>query len=282
MFSSRCATEPVPGIGTMAAERGEQPRQHDLRGGRAVPGRRAPAPPVGLGVLDRCPRQERDRLLLTQVEQRLRVTVGQVVAVLDRDDRGRRLRDAQLRLVDVRQTDVPDLALRLQLDERADRVLVGHLRVGSVELVEGDLLEPEPAEAVVTHLTQMVGVRVRRPPAGTGALEAAFCRDHQVGGVRVQRLGDELLAHRRPVGVGGVDEVDAQLDGAPQHGLRHLAVGRVAPDAGAGDAHRAEAEAAHGEVTTDVDRARVHRQRGSSAGSMSSPASIRPVSPMSK
>jgi hypothetical protein len=31
--------------------------------------------------------------------------------------------------------------------------------------------------------------------------------------VGVQRLADEVLGHERPVAVGGVDEVDAELDG---------------------------------------------------------------------
>ena len=36
----------------------------------------------------------------------------------------------------------------------------------------------------------------------------------------MQRLRDQLLADVRAVGVGGVDEVDAELDRAPQHGER--------------------------------------------------------------
>ena len=58
-----------------------------------------------------------------------------------------------------------------------------------------------------------------------------------------------------PVGVGGVDEVDAELDRAAQDRLRLVAVGGRAPDAGAGDPHRAEAEAVDGQVAADTDRA---------------------------
>lgn len=42
----------------------------------------------------------------------------------------------------------------------------------------------------------------------------------------MERRGDQFLADRRPVGVGGVDQVDAELDRAPRQGERPLAVGR--------------------------------------------------------
>ena len=83
-------------------------------------------------VLDRGPRQERDLLLLAQVDQALGRPVGDVEAVLDRHDRGQLLRLSQLTLVDVGQPDVPDLALLLELDEGADRVVERDLGVGAV------------------------------------------------------------------------------------------------------------------------------------------------------
>jgi hypothetical protein len=63
----------------------------------------------------------------------------------------------------------------------------------------------------------------------------------------VQRLANEVLTHVGAVRVGGVDEVDAELDRATQHGDGGVVVRRIAPDAVSGDAHRAEAEAANGE-----------------------------------
>ena len=44
-----------------------------------------------------------------------------------------------------------------------------------------------------------------------------------------------------------------ELDGAAQHRLGLVAVGRLAPDARAGDAHGAEAEPVDREVAADVD-----------------------------
>ena len=76
-------------------------------------------------------------------------------------------------------------------------------------------------------------------------------------GVRVQRSRDELLGDVRAVAVGRVDEVDAELDRAPQHRDRGVVVARRAPDALAGDPHRAEAEAVDLEVAADRERRHV-------------------------
>ena len=69
------------------------------------------------------------------------------------------------------------------------------------------------------------------PPARAGPHQAALGRDDQVVGVRVQRLGDQALADLRAVGVGGVDEVDAEFDRPAQRGLGLVRIRRIAPDA---------------------------------------------------
>ena len=99
----------------------------------------------------------------------------------------------------------------------------------------------------------MLGAAVGRHWSGPGAVEAALGRDHEVVGIGVQRLGDQLLADLGPVGVGGVDQVDAELDDPAQHALGPVAVGRLAPDPVAGDPHRAEAEAVDLEVAADLE-----------------------------
>src|SRR5918994_833572 len=91
------------------------------------------------------------------------------------------------------------------------------------------------------------------PLSGAGAYESTLGRDDQILWGRMKRLGDELLAHVRAVGVRSVDEVDPELDGSAQHSAGLVSVGRIAPDASAGDAHRAEAETVDHQVATDLD-----------------------------
>jgi hypothetical protein len=66
----------------------------------------------------------------------------------------------------------------------------------------------------------------------------------------VQRLGDQDLAGFRTVGIGGVDEVDAEFDGPQQQGPC-LAGSAGSPDARSSDPHRAEAQAVHRQVATE-------------------------------
>src|SRR3954454_8404782 len=97
----------------------------------------------------------------------------------------------------------------------------------------------------------MLGAPVRIPLAGTRPEEPALRRDHEIVRVRMERLRDDLLADGRPVGVGGVDEVDAELERAPQDGLALVAVAGLAPDPVAREAHGAEAEAIDGQLTAE-------------------------------
>jgi hypothetical protein len=82
------------------------------------------------------------------------------------------------------------------------------------------------------------------------AREAGLGRDmHAVKGA--QRLMDEVLGVLRAVRVGRIDEVDPKLGQPLEHGDRCLVIVRRAPDALAGDAHGAEAEASDFEVAAD-------------------------------
>ena len=127
---------------------------------------------------------------------------------------------AELVLVDVGQADVPDLALVLQLDQRADRVHEVDLRVGPVELIERDLVHLQAAEAALAGFAQVLGSAVGLPPARAGSGQTALGGDDQVVGVGMQRLGEQVLADVGSVGVGGVDEVHAELDYPAQRGDR--------------------------------------------------------------
>jgi hypothetical protein len=160
----------------------------------------------------------------------------------------------------VGQTDVADLALLLQPDQSADRVFERHVRVAPMELIQGDMVQPQASQAALASLPQMFRSAVGMPLSGAGAYESTLGRDDQILRVRMERLGDELLAHVRAVGVRSVDEVDPELDGSAQHSAGLVSVGRIAPDASAGDAHGAEAEAVDRQVATNIDRSGVGRR----------------------
>ena len=66
---------------------------------------------------------------------------------------------------------------------------------------------------------------------------------------------DQQLRHVRPVGIRRIDEVDAKLGQSLQRAERFLAVGRRASNAGAGDAHGAEAETIDLDVAADLEAA---------------------------
>ena len=114
-----------------------------------------------------------------------------------------------------------------------------------MELVEVNALEPETAQAAFALFPQVLGAAVRVPLAGAWAYQPALGGDDEVVGVRVEGLGDEVLADLGAVGVRRVDEVDAELDGPAQDGDGSVVVFGRSPDAGAGDAHGSEAEASH-------------------------------------
>src|SRR4029077_11586974 len=66
---------------------------------------------------------------------------------------------------------------------------------------------------------------------------------------------DEQLRHVGPIGVGGIDKVDAEIGEPLQRAERFLAVRWRAPNAFASDAHGAKAEAIDLDITADLEAA---------------------------
>ena len=71
----------------------------------------------------------------------------------------------------------------------------------------------------------------------------------------MQRLLDQLVRDEGAVEVGGVDVRDAELDDLAEHGERLVAVGGRAEDVGAGELHRAVADAVDGDVVGEREGA---------------------------
>jgi hypothetical protein len=137
---------------------------------------------------------------------------------------------------------VPHLASLLQLGEGAHGVLIRNAWVGHVHLVQVDVIEAKAAKALVALLLDVAGLpewRQRRlARRDLPWPEAGLSPDYQVAGVRVQRLGEDLLRLAISVDVGGVDEVDAPFVGAAVDldGLGPVAHSRRVPCTG--DPHR--------------------------------------------
>jgi hypothetical protein len=70
----------------------------------------------------------------------------------------------------------------------------------------------------------------------------------------MKRLPDQLLRHVRPVGVRGIDEVDAKLRQTLQRADGLGLFFRLAPNAFSGDAHGAKAEAMDLVLAADLER----------------------------
>src|SRR5512132_99152 len=124
----------------------EEPGECDLRATRAVPHRYLGYPTRATRQLpepEREPGEERDPLALTRLENPFGMAVGDVVSILDADDRDGLACLGHLPRVDVGEADVPDLPLLLELGERAEGFLERHQRIHRMELVEVDSLDAQ-------------------------------------------------------------------------------------------------------------------------------------------
>ena len=97
---------------------------------------------------------------------------------------------------------------------------------------------PRVAEVLLDVGAQFVGFLRRHPVALVVAAGADLADQREVLGIGVQRLADEFVGDVRAVELRGVDVVDAQLDGASEHGDRLVVVARRAETPGPAAAWR--------------------------------------------
>src|SRR5215475_7104467 len=109
-----------------------------------------------------------------------------------------------------------------------------------MELVEIDALELQSLEAALAGLAQVLGPSVRDPLRRAGTQQSTLGRDHQAARIGCETLRDQPLADLGSIGIGGVDEVDAELDRAAQHVTRLGRILRLTPDVLARDSHGAK------------------------------------------
>ncbi len=86
-----------------------------------------------------------------------------------------------------------------------------------MELVELDALELEPAQAHFDALNQISSAADVLGFGGALAGDAALGGDDEAGWVGIEGLADEAFGDLGAVGIGCVDEGDAELDGAAEN-----------------------------------------------------------------
>jgi hypothetical protein len=134
--------------------------------------------------------------------------------------------------------------------ECADLVLERNLRIHAMQLVEIDDVHAEPAQAHLHALTQVLRAAKRIPLVRAGPQQPALGGDRDAV-IGVQRLAQQVLGHERSVRIGGVEEVDAQLDCSTKDPERRVAVTGLSPYAGAGQLHRPVAKAVDHPLATE-------------------------------
>src|SRR5262249_39498656 len=154
-----------------------------------------------------------------------------------------RLRDLPAR--EVAAADVDHLPLRHQLLHRLPHLVPGRVTIDVVHLVQVDAIRAEPAQAVVAGAADVVRGETRVVRAGPH-LAVHLGREHDLLAASPalpdppadDLLGD-ALARLPPVDVGGVEEVDAELE-RTIHDDEAVALARERTEV-----HRAETEPAH-------------------------------------
>ena len=169
-----------------------------------------------------------------------------------------------LRGGDFAEADVADFSLLLHLAEGTEGFFERGARVDAVELVEVDALELEAAQAHFDTLDQVAGAAHVFGFGGALAGDAALGGDDEARRIGVQRFADEALGDFGAVGVGGVDEGDAEIDGAAENAAGFVWGLRLSPGTVADKAHGSVAEAVDREVAARCRRCRWRRRWQSS------------------
>src|ERR1035437_8976345 len=146
------------------------------------------------------------------------------------------------------EADETHLAGRDQLAHRPHRLLDGYVGVDAVLVVEVDVIDTEPLQAGVAGAVHMLGGAVDGHAPVRRALETELRGDHDLGAMPGNGLPDKPLVGERPVHVGGVEEVDAKLQGTMDRGDRLALIAVRGGAVEVGHAHAAEPDRGHLEV----------------------------------
>ena len=183
MFSSTCATEDVPGIGSIVRERFRSHARATCNGFALRSFATLIQDVVGLAVLPEWrPGDEGDAVLLAVVEQEIPFAIGKAIAILNRDDGDDFAGALQMFKGHIRESNMLDFAGLAEAGEGFHRCVKGDSGIGNVELVNADAIEAKTLQAALDGFFQMPGTGIVNPLAGPDALPSAFGGDHQAIG----------------------------------------------------------------------------------------------------
>ena len=215
MFSSRCFTFEVPGIGSIT---GDFLSNH----ARATCAGWAPSclailvnAPSGFREVtgrEREPRNEADVFARAVVQDVFGIAVREIVLILHGGDGNDATRCFDLGNIDFRKANMPDLAFLLEISQHSKLIVGWNLGIDAMQLEQIDTLDTQPSQAHLAFLPEIFGSAQWNPPAGTRPSKAGLCGDNKSFWVRMQCLANQFFTYIGSIGIRRVDEVYAELD----------------------------------------------------------------------
>src|SRR5437763_14328553 len=139
----------------------------------------------------------------------------------------------------------------LHLLERADRFFNRNFGIDGVQLIQIDPLQTQPLQTSFYSLFKMVRSAIWHPLAGSRPSETAFCRDNESFRIRMEGFCYQQFARVRPVRIGCVDQIDAQLGRASENLERVRSIWPPPPTAFPGDTPSAKTKPVHGQIAAE-------------------------------
>jgi hypothetical protein len=158
---------------------------------------------------------------------------------------------------------VLDLALRPQLLKRAELILGRNPVIHTMELENVNSFKAQAVQTSFARSAQVFRPSIRHPSIRSGAIKACLCRDHQACRIWVQSFSNDFFAHRRPVRVGRINEINSDINSPPQDSNRFSTVFGLAPNSLSGDSHCAKPEPVNAQIPTDLELAGLGRRKAS-------------------
>src|SRR5690349_13344099 len=160
-----------------------------------------------------------------------------------------RMRAADRRRRRLAEAEVAHLPLLHELRHRPDGLLDRHVVVDAMLIIEVDVVDAEPLERGVAGATHVLRGAVDAEAVALLVADVAELRgENDLVASALDRPTDEPLVGERAVHVGGVEEVDAEVERAVNGRDRR---GFIAARVEVGHAHTAEAEGGDGQFGTE-------------------------------